>query len=138
MRPSIVEYSCVGCNGRDLIAPGAISLSAASVVPSSSAPGALSTLTVQTGGLGAGCYTFNVRGTGTNGDGQPVTHLWPVQILVATAAGGGNYVDIIGFAAFEVADVSANGFTGRAISGVYADPTDPALRRVQHARLMPW
>ena len=79
-----------------------------------------------------------MRGTGTNGASQPVTHVWPVQVLVATAAGGGSYVDIIGFAAFEVTDVDANGFSGRAISGVYADPSDPALRRVQSARLMPW
>jgi hypothetical protein len=59
-------------------------------------------------------------------------------VLVATAASGGSYVDIIGFAAFQVSTVSANGFSGRAISGVFADPNDPSLRRVQSARLMPW
>jgi hypothetical protein len=119
------------------IAPGAITLSSGAVVPSTGS-GSSSTVTVQTAGLGSGCYTFNVRGTGTNGAGQPVTHIWPVQVLVATAAGGGSYVDIIGFAAFEVTDVDANGFSGRAISSVYADSSDPALRRVQSARLMPW
>lgn len=119
------------------IAPGAITLSASSVVPGTGS-GTGATLTVQTAGLGSGCYTVNVRGTGTNSDGQPVTHIWPVQVLVATAAGGGSYVDIIGFAAFKVTDVNANGFSGRAISGVYADPFDPALRRAQTARLMPW
>lgn len=135
---SIDETSFLTCNYTPAaIAPGAITLSSTSVVPSTGT-GTLSNLTVQTAGLGSGCYTFNVRGTGTNGAGQPVTHIWPVQVLVATAASGGSYVDIIGFGAFQVTAVDSNGFSGRAISGVYADPNDPALRRVQTARLMPW
>jgi hypothetical protein len=135
---SIDDASFQTCNYTSAsIAPGSITLSATSVTPTTGT-GTLSTLTVQTAGLASGCYTFNVRGTGTNGAGQPVTHIWPVQVLVATAASGGSYVDIIGFAAFQVSSVSANGFSGRAISGVFADPNDPSLRRVQSARLMPW
>jgi hypothetical protein len=79
-----------------------------------------------------------VRGYGTNGDGQPVVHLQPITFTVSTTSSSGSYVDIIGFAVFEVTDVDANSISGRAVSGVYADPNDAALRRAQRARLQPW
>lgn len=120
------------------IPPGQISLSAPAVVPSSSGSGALSTMTINTAGLAPNCYRFVLRATGTNGDGQPVTHLQPITFTVATTSTGGSYVDIIGFAVFEVTDVSANSITGRAVSGAFADPNVGALRRAQVARLMPW
>jgi hypothetical protein len=34
--------------------------------------------------------------------------------------------------------MDANSIFGRAVSGVHADPNDPALRRAQRARLQPW
>jgi len=108
------------------------------VTPTASGSGALSTLTISTVGLAPGCYRFDIRGTGTNGDAQPVTHVQPVTFTVATAASGGSYVDVIGFAVFEVTDVNANEISGRAVSGVYADANDQALRRAQRARLLPW
>ena len=120
------------------IGAGQITFSAGSVTPSSSGSGALSTLTVSTVGLASGCYRFDIRGTGANGDGQPVTHLQPITITVATAAAGGSYVDIIGFAVFEVTGLNANEIAGRAVSAVYANANDPALRRAQVARLIPW
>ena len=49
-------------------------------------------------GLAAGCYMFDIRASGTNGDGQPVTHLQTVRITVATVPSSGQYVDVIGFA----------------------------------------
>jgi hypothetical protein len=52
-----------------------ITFSSASVTPSSSGDGALSTMTINTNGLSQGCYLFTLRTYGTNGDGQPVTHL---------------------------------------------------------------
>jgi len=67
-----------------------------------------------------------------------VTHLQPITITVATAAAGGSYVDIIGFAVFEVTGLNANEIAGRAVSAVYANANDPALRRAQVARLIPW
>jgi hypothetical protein len=67
-----------------------------------------------------------------------VTHLQAITFTVATVASSGSYVDIIGFAVFEVTDISANSITGRAVSGVEADPNDPVLRRAQHSRLAPW
>jgi len=122
----------------ETIGPGQITFSAGSVTPSSSGLGALSTMTVNTFGLGPGCYRFDVRATGTNGDGQPVTHLQPVTFTVATSSSSGSYVDIIGFTVFEVTDLDANEITGHAISGIYADGDDPNLRLAQTARLTPW
>jgi hypothetical protein len=122
----------------DTIGAGQITLSPTSVTPSSSGNGALSTLSISTVGLAAGCYRFNLRASGTNGDGQPVIHIQPITFTVATASSGGTYVDIIGFAVFEVATIDANAISARAVSAVYADPNDQALRRAEKARLAPW
>lgn len=120
------------------IGPGQLTLSTASVTPSSSGNGALSTLTINSVGLAPGCYRFNVRASGTNGDGQPVVHLLPVTFTVETEAAGGSYAEIIGFAVFEVTGIDANSIFGRAVTGVYADQNNQALRRAMHARLAPW
>ena len=48
------------------------------------------------------------------------------------------YVDILGFTTFRISSMDANTVFGYAISGVYADMNDPALRRGQVARLVPW
>ena len=120
------------------IGAGQLTLSATSVTPTSSGSGALSNLTINSVGLAPGCYRFNVRAYGTNGDGQPVVHLQPITLTVATTSSTGSYVDIIGFAVFEVTSTDSNSIFGRAVSGVYADPNDTALRRAQRARLQPW
>jgi hypothetical protein len=120
------------------IGAGQITFSDASVTPSSTGSGALSTMSISTVGLAPGCYRFDVRATGTNGDDQPVTHLQPVTFTVATASSTGSYVDIIGFAVFQVTDLNANEITGQAVTGVYADANDLALKRAQRARLSPW
>ena len=120
------------------IAPGQITLSSPSVLPGGSGLGALSTMTINTAGLAPNCYRFVLRASGTNGDGQPVTHLQPITFTVATTSAGGSYVDIIGFAVFQVTDIAANAITGRAVTGAFADPNAPALRRAQVARLIPW
>jgi hypothetical protein len=124
------------------IAPGQLTLSTSSVAPTvtnqpAKAAGS-STLTIDSAGLAAGCYSFNLRGSGTNGAGEPVVHLASVSFTVATSTSNGSYVDIIGFAAFEITDIGSNTITAHAISGVYADPRDQGLRSVQVARLLPW
>ncbi|MEO8252059.1 MAG: pilus assembly protein TadG-related protein [Chloroflexota bacterium] len=124
--------------GAASISPGQITFSTSTVTPSASGLGAISTLSVNSFGLAAGCYRFDVRATGTNGAGQPVTHLQPVTFTVATTSSSGSYVDIIGFAVFEITALDANAITGHAVSGVYADANDQALRRAQVARLSPW
>ena len=50
----------------------------------------------------------------------------------------GQYVDIIGFAVFQIDAVGSNDIIGHAVTGISADPNDPALRRAQRARLVPW
>jgi Flp pilus assembly protein TadG len=120
------------------IGAGQITLSPTSVTPSASGNGALSTLSINTTGLAAGCYRFDLRATGTNGDGQPVTHIQPITFTVATSSSSGNYVDIIGFAVFEITAYDANSITAKAVTGVYADPNDQALRRAEQARLIAW
>ena len=120
------------------IGAGQITVSPTAVTPTASGSGALSTLSVNTTGLAAGCYRFDLRATGTNGDGQPVTHLQPITFTVATSSSSGSYVDIIGFAVFEITAYDANSITAKAVTGVYADPNDQALRRAQLARLIAW
>jgi hypothetical protein len=115
-----------------------ISFGASAVTPTSSGSGALSNLSINTAGLSAGCYSFVIRANGTNGDGQPVTHLAPITFTVATTSSSGQYVDIIGFAVFEIEGLTPNSIAGRAVTGIYADPNDLALRRAQQPRLIPW
>ena len=117
---------------------GQVSFSSNSVMPSSVGSGTLSTMTVNTSGVGPGEYTFTLRATGTNGDRQPVTHLATVTINVQTSVGDNKYVDIIGWAIFKITEIGSNYFNGQAISGVYATSNDPALRTAQRARLIPW
>lgn len=115
--------------------------SASAVVPSvasGSNLGTTSVLTINTSGLAAGTYEFIVRAKGTNGASQPVTHVLPITFSVVNPQSGGSYVDIIGFAVFEVTGVDANAIEGRAISSVAASSEDWALRRGHRARLMSW
>ena len=96
------------------------------------------TVSINSLGLAPGCYSFVVRGTGTNGDGQPVTHLQQITFTVATTTSSGKYVDIIGFAVFEVTALDANSIAGHAVSPIAASANDPSLRRAQRPRLVPW
>ncbi len=120
------------------IGAGQLTLSSSSVTPTSSANGALSTLTINSVGLAPGCYRFNVRAYGTNGDGQPVVHIQPITFTVASDASTGSYVEVIGFAVFQLTDVNPNAISGKAVTGIAADPNDSTLRRAQRARLQPW
>jgi Flp pilus assembly protein TadG len=116
---------------------GSITFSTAAVTPTTGT-GTASTLTINTAGLAQGCYLFNIRGYGTNSNGQPVSHLETVRFTVATATSSGQYVDIIGFAVFQIDAIGGNDIVGHAVTGIAADPNDPTLRRAQRARLVPW
>lgn len=96
------------------------------------------TISVNGGTLGPGEYPLTIRATGTNAAGEKVTRLVPFVFDVATAGTASEYVDIQGFAVFRVTSTDSNAIYGYAISGVYADMNDPALRRGQVARLVPW
>jgi Flp pilus assembly protein TadG len=96
------------------------------------------TITVNGGTLGPGVYSLTLRVTGANSAGQPVTRLVPIAVAIATASTTNEYVDILGFTTFRITSIDSNAAYGYAISGVYADMNDPALRRGQVARLVPW
>jgi hypothetical protein len=96
------------------------------------------TVSVNGGTLGPGVYSLTLRVTGTNSAGQPVTRLVPITLTIATASSSNEYVDILGFATFRITGTDSNAIYGYAISGLYADMNDPALRRGQVARLVPW
>jgi hypothetical protein len=96
------------------------------------------TVTVNGGSLGPGVYALTLRAVGTNSAGQVVTRMLPFNVAIATASTQNEYVDILGFTTFRISSIDANTVYGYAISGVYADMNDPALRRGQVARLVPW
>jgi hypothetical protein len=96
------------------------------------------TVTVNGGTLGPGVYSLTLRVTGINGSGQQVTRLVPITVAIATASTTNDYVDILGFTTFRITSMDSNAVYGYAISGVYPDMNDPALRRGQVARLVPW
>ena len=119
------------------IGMASIGFSSSSVAPTTGT-GAAVTLTINTAGLTQGCYLFTIRGHGTNSNGQPVVHLETVRITVATTATSGQYVDIIGYAVFQIDAIGGNDIVGHAVTGISANPNDPTLRRAQRARLVPW
>jgi hypothetical protein len=95
-------------------------------------------VSINGGTLGAGEYPLTIRATGVNQSGETVTRLVPITFDIATASTASEYVDIMGFAVFRITDINSNSVDGYAISGVYLDMNDPALRRGQVARLVPW
>lgn len=96
------------------------------------------TFAIGGGTLGPGKYPLTVRATGVNSAGQTVTRLVPIVLDIATASTSNEYIDILGFAVFRITSMDANAVYGYAISGAYPDMNDPALRRGQVARLVPW
>jgi hypothetical protein len=119
-----------------------VGLGAATLTPSSFGLSAGQTqnisVSINGGSLGPGEYPLTVRATGTNKDGQVVTRLIPITLDIATGSSSTEYVDIMGFTIFRITGVNSNSVDGYAISGVYPDMNDPALRRGQVARLVPW
>ena len=119
---------------------GAVTFGSSTVTPSKA--GASTTLSINTGTMATGSYTFTIRATGMNGDStsRKVTHLMQLTVLVAPSSGSGNgeYVDITGFAVMRIAAMDANTISAYAITPVIADPSDYRLRRGQVAKLVPW
>ena len=110
---------------------GAVTFSPSNVVPGNG-NGNPSTLTINTGTMAPGRHRIVLRGTGVNGDGQKVTHLF--QLFVDVATGGGandNYIDIVGFAVMRIAAMDANTVSAYAITPVIADMNDPRCAAVR-------
>jgi len=142
--PSTITLSLEGPPDIDPLMHGVlpVGLGATSLTPTSFplSKGQTQTInvSVNAGSLAPGEYPLTIRATGTNSDGQPVTRMIPIVLDVATGSSATQYVDIMGFAIFRITDINSNSVDGYAISGVYADMNDPALRRGQVARLVPW
>lgn len=97
------------------------------------------TITVPTSGLLTGTYSLVVRSRGTNSAGEPVVHVEPLTLAHGTAAGGATkYVNVQGYSVFLITSLTSNTVYGRAISGYYANPKDPALNVAHKAGLIPW
>jgi len=119
---------------------GGVTFSPGNVNPATS--GTPSALSINTGTIGPGQYTFVIRATGMNEDspGRQVTHLLPITLNVATASSGGSqeYVDLTGFAVMRVVLADTNTVKAYAITPMVTDMNDPQLRRGQVVRLVPW
>ncbi|MBA2717856.1 MAG: hypothetical protein H0U52_01245 [Chloroflexi bacterium] len=118
---------------------GPITFGSSTVTPNRN--GNSTTLTINTGTMATGSYTFTVRATGMNGDStsRKVTHLMNLTVRVApTTSSRDDYVDIVGFAVMRISALDANTVSAYAITPVIADPNDPRLRRGQVAKLVPW
>jgi Flp pilus assembly protein TadG len=130
--------------GPDALVPGTLptGIGTVSVSPSTitlnKGTSQTATVSINGGTLGPGVYFLSLRVTGTNSAGQPVTRMVPITVAIATSSTTDEYVDILGFTTFRITSVDSNAVYGYAISGVYADMNDPALRRGQVARLVPW
>jgi Flp pilus assembly protein TadG len=96
------------------------------------------TVSINGGTLSPNEYPLTIRATGTNKDGELVTRMIPFTFDIATAGTSDEYVDILGWTVFRITSLDSNTVYGYAISGVYTDMNDSALRRGQVARLVPW
>jgi Flp pilus assembly protein TadG len=104
-------------------------------------PGENHTFNVQTTLARSGeVYKGWVRETGLDDvTNKRVTHLLELTIEVGIIAGGATqYADVLGFAVFEVTAIDSNEVLGRAITGAYLDPNDPALAIGRKIGLVPW
>ena len=85
-------------------------------------------------------YRGWVRETGLDDvTNKRVTHLLPMTLEVGVIPGGtSQYVDVLGYTVFRVTAITSNDVSGRAVSGIYADPNDMALSAGKKIGLVPW
>ena len=109
-----------------------------SFVPDKNSPPTV-TITIPTTAMSTGTYEAILRFRGTNGSGQPVVHVFPLQISVNTVAGGAtSYVNVQGYVVYMITSITTNAVYGRAISRVAIDPNDPSVALARKTRLVPW
>lgn len=135
--------TCSSGNVEIVSSSGATSCATATISPSSATPSKNSpptvTVTIPSSGLSSGTYFVVLRSRGTNSSSQGVVHVQELQMDVGTSSTGATkYVNVQGYAVFRITSMDANTVLGRAVSGYYADPTDPALITTQKPRLIPW
>lgn len=85
-------------------------------------------------------YKGWIRETGLDDvTNKRVTHMLEVTLEVAVVSGGvTQYVDVLGYAVFEITAINSNDVTGHAITGMYADPNDPEIAIGRKIGLVPW
>ena len=114
---------------------GAVGTTSTSVTAGTTVP-----VTVATSGISSqNTYTGWIRTVGNDRVGHPVVKLWQVRLDVDQAGGGTTkYVDVIGFAAYQITRYDSNDVYGRAVTGTYLDPSDQALAIGKKIGLVPW
>ena len=119
---------------------GPYSFSQNPVVPGTTNAGTNFSLTVNSGSLREGQYPMVVRATGTNSDGQKVTHVFPILFDVVTGASNSNntYVDVTGYAVMRITQITSNTVYAYAITPAVTNIRDSRLRLGQVARLTSW
>ncbi len=115
---------------------GSVGTSSASVAVGTTTPVTVNT----TGAQSQTTYAGWIRALGydaTNGD--PVVRLWPIFLEVDQQAGGTtNYIDVLGYAAFQITQITSNDLYGKAVSKSVLDPNDPAVAVGRKIGLVPW
>jgi hypothetical protein len=97
------------------------------------------TFTINTNQLGPQkTYDYVLTATGLNSSGQQVRRQVGGHVLSQASSDNSNYIDITGFAVYQITAVDSNSMTGQAISRVSSTPSDPSLRAVLTPRLGPW
>jgi Flp pilus assembly protein TadG len=97
------------------------------------------TLTVNTTLLGAqGTYSIPLLMSGTTSGGEVVNHADVLKVLASDSSTSTNYIDIIGFAAYQITQIDANTVWGEAVSPVRPSPDDSELAIALRPRLQPW
>lgn len=71
--------------------------------------------------------------------GHPVVKLSQIRLDVDQATGGTtSYIDVIGFAAYQITRMDSNDVYGKAVSPAYLDINDSALSQGKKITLVPW
>lgn len=105
--------------------------------------GGTATLTVQIPGGTPDNLTLGgwIRAYGTDGESpaRRVTRVLQIRTGTNVTTGGTtDYVDVLGFAVFEVTYIDSNDVKGKAITGWKYDINDPALAMGKKYGLVPW
>ncbi|MEK6619808.1 MAG: pilus assembly protein TadG-related protein [Chloroflexota bacterium] len=98
------------------------------------------TLTVQTSsGVAGQTYTGWIRAFGTDTAGKKVTKVLKITTAVNVTSGGTtDFVDVVGYAVFEITAIDSNDVKGKAVSGSILNVNDPALALGKKLSLVPW
>jgi hypothetical protein len=134
--PTDTQQLICGIDGSWALLPGALPAAVPNMDPGENHTFSVNTFLADSGKV----YKGWVRETGLDDvTNKRVTHLLEITLEVGVLPGGvTQYVDVLGYAVFEVTSLNSNDVNGRAITGAYADPNDPALAIGRKIGLVPW